>query len=429
MLLTIFLVALMIPLQFNIGPALLNPHRLFLVLTFVPFFGKWLSGDKGKVYGVDFLFLSFVLWMDLSIFVVHGFARYELIVMNTIETFGSYLVGRVLVRNQRDFDRILKFLSITLMIFVPAAILESFTGIRVFAAAADLIGKTHPWIHADGTYQKRLGMYRSQMVFEHPILFGVFASTAFGLLYYTNRPNDDGVYGYRRAWLSFVTVFFSLSSGATLSLGAQMGMAGWDWIMGKVRNHWKLLIGLIVLAYVVVDLISNRTPIQVFITYAAFSAQNGYMRINIFIYGMDNVWANPIFGIGMKNWIRPSWMGSSSVDNYWLLMAMRHGFPGFILVASTFLTIIISLGRLKIHDVYVANMRKGLVVALIGLSLSLMTVHMWGQTYAFVCFLLGSGMWMRDYAAEHPDPETEDGDTAPAPRERGKPAPRQAAAK
>lgn len=409
-LLTVFLISLMIPLQFWAGPLLLTPYRLILLVVVLPFFFKWISGKAGKIYKTDLLFLGFVLWIAVTLIVVHGSERLELVAITTVETFGAFLVGRVLVRTPEDYNRLLKFLFICMVLFVPAAALESTTGIRVYSKIADLIGHTHPWVHASPKYEKRLGMFRSQMVFEHPILFGVFASTAFGMLYYTNR-DKGGIYGYRRAWMPFAGTFFSLSSGAILSIAAQGGLTFWDKIMKASRARWKILMVLGVLAYVVVDLLSNRTPVEVFISYAAFSAHNGYMRINILNFGMDNVWAHPFFGLGMGDWVRPRWMHAASVDNFWLLMAMRHGFPGFLLIAGAYLGTMIQLGRLKLKNPRVANMRTGYIVSLVGLLFSLMTVHIWGATYVFVCFLLGAAVWMRDYADDE-GPQSDGPDAA-----------------
>jgi len=396
--LVLLLFCLLFPLKFHVGPLLLTPYRLYLLVAFIPMFFLWASGRAGRLRAVDLLMLGFVVWIAVTLLVNHGTSRIELIAITTLETLGGFLAGRVLIRNRDDFDALVRLLTIVMVLFLPAAILESLTGIRVFARIADLIGETHYWVHASGKYEKRLEMFRSQVVFEHPILFGVFAASTFGLLYYANRDGGKGIQGFRRGWLSMGATFFSLSSGAYLALIAQIGLVVWDKLMHGVRHHWMILVGLVVLAYVVVDLLSNRTPFEVFISYAAFSAHNGYMRINIFNFGMDNVWAHPIFGIGMNDWVRPAWMHAASVDNFWLLMAMRHGFPGFLLIAGAFLSTIVRLSSLKIRDPWVLHQRTGLMVVLVGLVFVLMTVHVWGAVYVFVCFLLGAGAWLHDHA-------------------------------
>ncbi len=400
--LTLFVLSLLMPLQLYLGPLYLNPHRLVLLTLFVPLLIAWISGRAGRLRTQDGLFLAYLAWAGLTFFYNHGLGRIELVGMTVIEGLGAYLVGRILVRGPREYRHVLKLLVLALLFLAPAAVLESTTGIRVYSRIADAIADTYNWVHANPSYQKRLGMYRAHTVFEHPILFGVFAATAFGLLYHRIRPGGQGTAGYRLAWLSLVNTFFSLSSGALLSVVTQIGITMWDRIMHGLRNHWKLLIGLTVAGYVVIDLLSNRTPMEVFISYATFNAGTGYMRIIIFDWGMKNVLANPLFGLGMRDWVRPGWL-SPSVDNFWLVNAMRHGIPGFLFIAGTFLSVIVGLGRLKIGDPEVALMRKGLVIAFIGLSMSLVTVHIWGPTYAFVCFLLGASAWIRDRAGEDPE--------------------------
>ena len=50
-------------------------------------------------------------------------------------------------------------------------------------------------------------------------------------------------------------------------------------------------------------------------TYFTFSTTSAYNRIIIFEYGSAEVMRNPIFGIGLGDWIRPVWM-SDSMDNF-----------------------------------------------------------------------------------------------------------------
>ncbi len=420
---TLFLITLMIPIQVFLGSLQLTPNRLVLLALIIPLLVKWANGEAGKIYGLDFVFIGYVVWMGLTLFIAHGTKVIDLVGITFVETVGAFLIGRVFVRTPEDFERVLNVLFYIMLLLVPAAVLESFTGIRIYSEIADAIGKTHPWVFLEGGSEKRMGLFRAHTVFEHPILFGAFSASIFGLLYYGRGKSDDRPAGIRRAFLSLAGTFFSLSSGAIISMAAQIAMVIWDKIMRKVPRHWLIMLGLVIAAFTAVNLASNRTPFQVFITYASFNSHNGYIRIAIFNYGMENVWANPIFGLGQGGWDRPSWL-AASVDNFWLLMAIRHGFPGFLLIAGAFLGTIIRLSGLKIADPRVRSMRYGIVFALIGLSLSLMTVHVWGVTYVFICFLLGTGVWMRDYAASEADEPVAENNATNQPTEniRGRPA-------
>ena len=112
---------------------------------------------------------------------------------------------------------------------------------------------------------------------------------------------------------------------------------------------------------------------------------------------------SPFFGIGLNDWSRPIWMGSS-VDNFWLLWAMRYGLVGFLLLALPILLILYQghqAGFLRRRGL--ANCRKGYVFSIIGVSTALATVAFWGGAYAMLCFLIGSGVWMMTVQPEAPD--------------------------
>ena len=182
----------------------------------------------------------------------------------------------------------------------------------------------------------------------------------------------------------------------------------WAAAFAKVNARWLLLLAFAVFCYVVVDLLSTRDPIRVFLTYATFSTHTAWNRINIFHFGMDNVWANPIFGLGLKDWVRPSWMGAS-MDNFWLVQAVRYGIPGFALIAGGYLIALWRIGQRDFDaDPLLWQLRRGWMMAFVGLAFTLTTVHIWTSVYSFVFFLFGAGMWMMRAApntgAPAPDP-------------------------
>ena len=394
-----FLIALVMPIFFNVGGLKLSPYRLVLIVMLLPLLARYFRGEGGRIYGTDLAFFAYVFWMGLTLLIHHGTLMISYVGVTTIETLGAFLMARIMIRTPEDFDFYARIMFGIMLVLVPAAVVESTTGIRIFPKIADAIAETHRWVYSNGKTQMRLGMFRAQSVFDHPIHFGVYSASTYGLLHYTLRRNGRGIAGFRRSWISMAGTFFALSSGAIISIAAQLGMSIWDKIarlVGIARHRWKLMIAGFIAAFVVVDLLSNRTPFEVFISYMAFSAHNGYVRIIIFNYGLQNILAHPIFGLGMGYWVRPAWL-PPSVDNFWLLMGMRHGIPGFLFVAIAFIGPIIRLGRLQISDPRLQAMRYGIMFSMVGVSMSLVTVHVWGQVYVYLCFLFGAGAWLRDY--------------------------------
>jgi O-antigen ligase len=168
-----------------------------------------------------------------------------------------------------------------------------------------------------------------------------------------------------------------------------------------VPKKWNLLVLIVSASYIVLDLIATRNPIVAITTRLVMNAQTAYFRSLIFHFGIQNVWANPLFGIGVGDWARPSWM-PPSVDNFWLLTAMRHGVPGFLFVALAIASLYRTVGRSAPVSETVAAQRKALLFSMTGICLAIGTVHLWGATVVLFMFLLGSGMWIADAAVKTP---------------------------
>jgi hypothetical protein len=123
----------------------------------------------------------------------------------------------------------------------------------------------------------------------------------------------------------------------------------------------------------------------------------------IFEWGIANVLgsaekdipASPWIGIGLNDWIRPWFMGSSSVDNFWLLMAMRYGMPGFLLLALGYAWgLTLAMRRDLTADPVLSQIRRAWVFTFVGLTFTLSTVHVWTSIYSFTFFMFGAGMWL-----------------------------------
>src|SRR5262249_13359833 len=145
---------------------------------------------------------------------------------------------------------------------------------------------------------------------------------------------------------------------------------------------------LVIVAYFIVEAISSRSAFEVFISYLTFNADNSYMRIHIWHYGTQSVMRHPILGIGLGEWERAPWM-SDTMDNFWLVNAVRYGIPGFLFMTGGFLAVCLKLGRLRGLPAQVAQCRKGLLVTLCGVAVASCTVHLWNAPYVLFIFLLG----------------------------------------
>ena len=190
-----------------------------------------------------------------------------------------------------------------------------------------------------------------------------------------------------------IATFLSASGGPYTVLILQMFVVGWERMTRGFEARWPLLFSIFGLTYVLIDLLSNRTPFHVFVSYFSFSVQSAYNRINIWNYGTAEVARHPIFGIGFNDWIRGPWM-SDSMDNFWLLTAMRYGIPSFLFLAALLIGLVYATsGNKKVPQRW-RNARHGWSFTLFGIAVASGTVHLWNALFVMFLFLIGSGVWM-----------------------------------
>ena len=172
-------------------------------------------------------------------------------------------------------------------------------------------------------------------------------------------------------------------------------IAAYQRVMGKYPGRWSALASIFVISYVVIDLFTTNTPFHFFVHNLTFSAQSSYNRILIFEYGTAEVKRHPIFGIGMADWTRPSWM-SDSMDNYWLLTTVRYGLPAFFMLVGLLLGLIWAVGQRKDLPEEWRRARHGWAFTLFGITVGAATVHLWNAVFVLFLFLIGAGVWLLD---------------------------------
>lgn len=389
--LKIFMATFLLPVEtsFAIGSLRLTACRILLLTAFIPFFLKVYSGKIGKTLLSDYLLLGYVLWIILSLTLNHDLATgLESGGIAAIESLGAYLAARCLIQTKEKFQLFIKLLFIVLVFLAIFTILESFTGINVFRPQANHIGQ-------------RFGFDRAFGPFEHPILYGMFCGSLFSLVLYVPTSTITFQRPRFKASVVLAATFASVSSGALACAVVQIILTIWDKITTTIANRWRLFTILIVFCYFVVDLLSNRTPIRVFLHRLTFSADTAYNRLIIWEWGTKhNVAHHPWIGIGKGDWVKPGWMHSSSMDNFWLVNMVRYGLPSFALLALAILSLFYLANRNSETDDETAKIKRGWIFSLIGLIIAGCTVHFWNSLYIWFFFLLGSGGWIAYYSKE-----------------------------
>lgn len=410
----IYLLAVVIPIAFNLGPVLMTGLRLVLLITIVPVTIGVLFGRYGPRYWTDYLFLIHVFWMAVAFAVNNPDKVVENIGSTAVEFLGGYMIARAYIQSRGAFISLCRVFGIILLVTFPFTVFEALTGrppIVEFINALPIVFSVDVV-----TIPARMGFERAQVILAHPIHYGLFSSLAFSLTFVALKDEIGTPRRYLTSAVIGACVFFSLSSGALLAIIFQIGLIGWAWVFRGVNARWWILLGLFVVMYVAIDLLSNRTPLRVFMSYATFSPGTAYWRSIIFEWGMKNVWGSPIFGIGLNNWVRPFYMVSGSMDNFWLVMAVRYGIPGWFFVTAGYAYAVLRIGLHKCgEDKQLERLRLAWMITFGGLTFSLVTVHVWTNLYSFVFFVLGAGFWILTEQPKAPDGGEESGDREDGP--------------
>jgi hypothetical protein len=387
----LFIAALLPPIYLDVFGTRLSFSRIFLLLAIVPLLIRLLSGQAGRLMVTDYLMLMYCGWVAVTYTYHYGTTRIGLSGITIVEQLGAYLVGRVLIRNVRDYSIFIRIFFIVLLILFPFALFEVFTGKNIWADLFDPFFSVH--VKGWSAYG-RMGLERVMSGFEHPILYGLFCSLGMANFFYVYQPKIFKAL----AMMTFTVgmTFMSLSSAPLMAVASQALMITWD---KATRGRWVLLAVLVIVAYVTVDALSNRTPVTILISTLTFNPLSAWVRVAIWDYGSAAVLANPIMGIGLEDWPRPFWV-TSSVDNFWLLISMRHGIPAVGLLLGALAFHLAAVLRVKNLSPELKRYRTGYVLALLCVYFTLCTVHIWGGMSSFVFFYIGAGLWFVDAAGQ-----------------------------
>ena len=397
----VFFLAMMLPTaaSVNLGGLRLSAYRIVLIVMFLPMLFQLLSGRKGRVHLFDMLVFAHCGWVVLALIKWGGFAQgIESGGIYVVEFAGAYMLARLYIRSYADFAAAARayvgLVLATLVFTVP----EALTGIHFLhdGISGALGGPMAPYI------EPRMGLERTFGPFDHPILYGVFCASAFSLAYFViaeRRLMNLG--GMAKVVGVGLATFMSASAGPYVVLMMQGFVAAWQRVLGQVQGRWAALFTMFAAMYIAIDLFSEKTPFHVFVNNFTFSRQSAYNRILIFEFGSAEVARHPIFGIGLGDWERPAWM-SDSMDNFWLVTAVRYGLPALFLLAALLLGLVWQVGQRKDLPPEWRRARHAWAFTLFGITVAAATVHLWNALFVLFLFLIGSGAWLLDARPRQP---------------------------
>lgn len=375
---------MLLPPQLNlsIGGSVIPPFRFFLIASALYLLGT-VFRRSFRFSWPDIFIIASVGWICLAFSMTSVWQEAMTGSIAHIADIGfAYFFGRMAFRDLRDLRMFLILILPGLLLVGIVMMLESITQTHIIQELASQLTGGSINYRSD----PRLGLMRAQGPFPHPILAGIFFSSFLPLYWLAGFKGWIRIAGALAGAMSFFTV----SSATLLSLTAAGALLGYNWLTERIANlTWKLFFFFSALFVFVAELGTNSGTFSLFVRFASLNSNSAYNRINIWNYGKLNVSENPWFGIGYADWDAPAWMGTS-IDNYWLLTAVRFGLPAATLIGIATLLAIVMIAR-KSGTMQNADQRcaRGLAITLGVMALGLISVSAWLSAQVWYFLLLG----------------------------------------
>jgi hypothetical protein len=371
----------------------LTPLRTFLLITMIPALVTLFRRRDVRFHVFDAAVVLLAFWLFLGLSVNNGIDRgFKYGGAVGLEAIGGYLIARAYIRSAAEFRRMLLAFLALIVIVGLFAIPEAVFGVRTFSflgsGAVDVLALSN-----ENSNYRRLGLFRASVTFDHPILYGAFCATALGMVWYGFAKN-------LRLWYAlgaiFAATFLSVSSAPLLACFVVAAFIVWEKMSRLILQRAAITLWSVAFLAIVIEVFSTRSIAAVFLPFVSLDQWTAYYRLLIWEHASANILQNPLFGIGLNDWVRPRWM-PPSVDCYWLVVGLIGGLPAVGFVVTFIVALLAQVHRRREAEPPERwQTRYAWTAGVLALCLMAFTVHYWGAMHSFFFFILGSGAWMVD---------------------------------
>lgn len=405
---TLLVIAIFLPeaFSFTIFDFRLTAARL-ISLVMVPVllvgFSGLLTSRNYRFVASDMLVPVTGLWMMLAPAVIDGLpTALKSGGIIALEFIGPYLIIRCFVRSIDQVHLTVRLFCTVAAIVGPLGVFDTIASYPVLhdqlARLTGYVYGSAAIIHDPADYY-RLGLFRAEGVFEHPILFGIAMCYALILV--------GSLSGARKVLCFFgcgVGLFLSLSSAPWLATVIGLACLVYRRVARSIPRRWLLLVAGGACAIGAIFIVS-KNPFGFIFSHMTLDATTAYFRLLIWQYAGWDLWQSPIFGIGLlSDWLRPDWM-PDSVDSLWLRAAMLYGIPGSVLMGLSLISASSRSVRVTPRNAGYVGRREVRLAEALGIITFLtiflgFTVHYWGICSLILSLLVGIRATLGQLAAE-----------------------------
>ena len=300
-----------------------------------------------------------------------------------LEFCGGYMTTRIILGRHYEALRFIGLLCRIIAFVALLGLIDPLIGsYATHNLARQLTGFSGPDLW-DWNDRFRLGLLRAAGPIEHPILYAFICAT--GLLFAANVPISSRKFVMGSCSLGMIFAFSSAPEQCAL---LALGLVFYGRLTVGLRMRWVVLIGAGVAGIVTAFLISD-SPVGFIISHLTFDPSSGYYRYWTWDRVIFYVSQSPWYGLGYG--VPPDEI-NHSIDSLWLVLSVRGGVPGAVLVFFTLIgsTSLSTSGRgvSLTHEESQLGTALGIIIFLT-LYIAF-TVDLWGSVWILVGLLVGT---------------------------------------
>ncbi|TNE43182.1 MAG: O-antigen ligase domain-containing protein [Sphingomonadales bacterium] len=378
--------AAILPREFalNLAGATLFPYRLAL-LAIVPFLLQRAVTAPVRLHWLDGVVVLVSVWIPVSLLVHEPAGRaLESGLALSLDLSLAYALGRLSIRNSHDFRALFRAFLPGLAVVAFTLFTESMLQQQILRPfVAELAGLPPPELHE----QVRLGLFRAAGPFPHPILGGVFLASLLPIAW---MAIEKGWVRVLALLVSF-SMIFTVSSAALLAFGLCIGLIAMEYAYRATRLPvWTIaLIGALTVT-ALIALSSENGLLSFAARRFSLSPLTGQWRVLIWEFAGAEAIRNPLFGIGLRDWARPFWMFTDSIDAHFLLWSVRFGLvAGVGALIMTLGSALRLLWNARFQHPHARSLSIAISFSLLSLVVSGFTVSFWEGIGAWIILLSG----------------------------------------
>lgn len=374
-------------LALNLAGAALFPYRLALLAT-VPFLLQRAVTAPVRLHWLDGIVVLVSIWIPVSLLVHEPAGRaLESGLALSLDLSLAYALGRLSIRNSHDFRALFRAFLPGLAVVAFTLFTESMLQQQILRPfVAELAGLPPPDLHE----QVRLGLFRAAGPFPHPILGGVFLASLLPLAWMAIAKGWVRVL----ALLVSFSMIFTVSTSAIVTFGVGLALLASHYLYRLTRLPVIALGSVAALTVLALVIVASEGGLLSFVARRlSLSEVSGHWRALIWEYAGAEALNHPLFGIGLRDWLRPIWMYTDSVDAHFLLWSMRFGLiaglGSLLIMLGASLRL---LSNAKFQHPHARQVSVPLAFSIIAIAASGFSVSLWEGIAAWATIVCGAAV-------------------------------------